>query len=350
MKGLKSTVIIFILQFIFCFAQAEEFRYTVIAEHGLSVRVEPNLVSEIITTLPFGALVHSENYGIYDKLDTIDGEIGFWLKIRHKDISGFMFSGYLISGDAFPLSRIDTIPFIIIDEWAQYSEKGKYSLGFYDPFRYSPNMYWYGIKVLDSTTIITKTNVVPEYNPNRWDQSDTIMFDVKLKVDNQENFDFVFGSKIEFTPSEIKSKKYFDLNSKIGLFIYPEQCQRIFPEINGYRLCGSENITDGRRTDEQIKRTYALELLYWKDTVTVINFDKIFNLQESARRHAQYRNPQLYWSGDINNDGHPDMIIKHNPMSEVYVMRSLHFVISQERNGKIEFYTTSTYLDYQIKE
>ena len=157
---MKSIILALSLLFTFCFVQAESFQYTVIAENGLSVRTKPSIESEKITTVPFGELVWSENPGVYDKLDTINETIGFWLKIGYRDISGYMFSGFLISGDIFPLSRVDTIPFIIIDEWAEYSEVGKFSPGFYDPYRYSPNFYWYGVKVMDTITIITKTNII----------------------------------------------------------------------------------------------------------------------------------------------------------------------------------------------
>ena len=345
---MKNILLILILQISYFFIQAEEFPYTVIAPNGLSVRAKPSVNSEQITTVPFGELVSSENYGTYDKLDTIDGTIGFWMKIKYKSISGFMFSGFLVSEDMFPLSREVSIPYIVLDEWAEYSETGTYCPGFYDPYRYSPNMFWYGIKVLDSTTIITKTNVIPEYNPNRWDKSDTIMFDVKLKVDNQENFDFVFGSKLKIKPCEIKSKKYYGLDSKVGIFIYPEQIIMIDPVNAGYSLQGSETVSIVESSENKINRKYAINLLHYSDTILNVNMNKVFNLRRSARIHAGYKNPQLIWSGDINNDGNPDFILKHQTMKDSCGSESfLYFVISQVENGIIEYYETSTGIDVQ---
>jgi len=174
------------------------------------------------------------------------------------------------------------------------------------------------------------------------------MFDVKLKVDNQGNFDFVFGSKYEFEPLEIKSRKYYGLDSKIGLFIYPEQKQRIDPVTKGYKLCGSEKISVLENTDNKFNRTYTINLLHWKDTILIRNMNKILELHEPARKHALYKDPQLFWSGDLNNDGHPDLVLKHRPMKDSCgSIPFLYFLISQEQNGKVEYYATSTGIDFQ---
>jgi len=344
---MNKPIIILILLLSFYIAKAEGWTYTVIASNGLSIRESPNIDSDKITIVPFGELVQSSNHGVSDKLDTIGGTIGFWMKIKYKDISGFMFSGFLVSEDVFPLSRADTIPYVIIDEWVEYSEAGKYSPGFYNPSYYIPNMYWYGIKVMDTTTMITKTNVIPEYNPNRWNKTDTIFFDVKLKVDNQEDFDFVFGTKHEIESGEIKSNKYYGLNSKIGLFIYPEQFVRIHPFNAGYQLNGSETITLLKNAENNIKRKYTLDLLHYGDTILVKNINNVFDLNRPARMHAGFKNPQLFWSGDINNDRNPDLILKYRMMHESAGESGLYCIISQVENGKIEYYAITTRIDDQ---
>jgi hypothetical protein len=328
-------------------ANAEEWTYTVVATNGLSIKETPSIDSDQITTVPYGELVKSENYGVYDKLDTINGTVGFWLKIKYKNISGFMFSGFLVAEDVFPLSRADTIPYVLIDEWAEYSEGGKFCPGFYNPSHYIPNFYWYGIKVLDTTTIITKTNVIPEYNPNRWNKNDSIMFDVKLKVKNQNSFDFVFGSKYEIEPHEINSVKYFGLDSKIGIFIYPEQSVRIHPTNAGYELNASETISILNNSENIIKRKYTLDLLHYGDTIFIKNMTKVFDLNRPARIHAIFKNPQLFWSGDINNDKVPDLILKHRIMHESGGESGLYCIISQVDNGKTEYYAITTRIDDQ---
>jgi hypothetical protein len=344
---MKNVFLVFLLLISIHVIKAEAWAFTVIAEHGLSIRTKPNLESKIISTVPFGEIVLSENPNSSSHLDTIDGEIGYWLKVRYNQQTGFMFTGFLVFGDVFPLSRADTIPYVIIDEWAEYSEEGKYCPGFYDPSHYIPNFYWYGIKNLDTTTIITSTIVLPEYNPNRWNKDDKIQFDVKLRVENQKSFDFVFGSKYKLEPCEIKSNKYFGLDSKIGVFIYPEQSVRIQPFITGYRIHGSEEINLLKGSENKINRKYTLDLIRYTDTILIKNMNKVFELNRPARIHAEFENPTLYWSGDINNDGNPDLILKRRTMSESYAGGRLHLIISQVENGKIEYYATSTGIDDQ---
>jgi len=344
---MKNLLIILVLLLSFYNTKAEEWIYTVIASNGLSIRKYPDIDSKKISIVPFGELVRSNDPGISDNLDTIGGTIGFWMKIKYKDITGFMFTGFLVSEDVFPLSRADTIPYVIIDEWAEYTVAGKYSPGFYNPAYFIPNMHYYGIKVLDSITIITKTSVIPEYNPNRWSSTDSITFDVKLKVHNQENFDFVCGSKLEIKPGVIKSKKYYGQDLKVGKFIYPEQILRIDPINAGYSLKGSENISLTENSENEINRKYALSLLHYGDTILTVDMNKVGNLPSSARIHSLYKNPQLMWSGDINNDGKPDFILKHKTMKDTCGSESfLYLVISQVDNGT-KYYETITGIDDQ---
>ena len=74
---------------------------------------------------------------------------------------------------------------------------------------------------------------------------------------------------------------------------------------------------------------------------------KVFDLNRPAKIHARFKNPQLFWSGDINNDKVPDLILKYRIMHESVGDSGLYCIISQVKNGKIEYYAITTRIDDQ---
>ncbi|MCT8335869.1 SH3 domain-containing protein [Leptospira sp. 85282-16] len=79
------------------------------ANGGLRIRKLPDINSEKIGLIPDGSVI--ESYGDVLQEMAIDGKNGKWMKIKHYDIVGYSFSGFLIHEDAFtnPIENEKTI-------------------------------------------------------------------------------------------------------------------------------------------------------------------------------------------------------------------------------------------------
>ena len=84
-------------------AKANAEPFTILAKSGLNVRKKPNPKSEKVGALPFGTVVEAEidyesdigyNRRYKHFSEVIEGKQGFWMKISHGKVEGYIFSGF----------------------------------------------------------------------------------------------------------------------------------------------------------------------------------------------------------------------------------------------------------------
>lgn len=103
MKKLIQLILLILLS-----AKSNAETFTILAKSGLNVRKEPNATAEKLGSLPFGTVVDAEiNYETdlanrcqYKHFsEIIEGKRGFWMKISHGQLEGYIFSGFGLVGE-----------------------------------------------------------------------------------------------------------------------------------------------------------------------------------------------------------------------------------------------------------
>ena len=293
---------------------------TVIAESGLRLRKGASLKSEVLKVVEFGEIVWSKRYCSFNypthfanDMIEIDGKKGFWMKVRYGKIWGYMFSAYLVAGDIFPYCRNDTVDNVVVGEIFVFDDADVYRPGSFDYRLYTPRLNWYGVVLNKTNILISKVHVTPIYNDDRWDENDTSLFDVGLQVENDEEYDFLFGSKKELEAGIIELNFYQNCEGEVGVFLYPEQEFKIPFGKKQYVFRAYEDVVVDEK--QQIVRRYTISLFVGRgDEVKILNKEVVLKLHGDAKRNAAYKNPKLYWSGDLNQDGDLDFIFLVTPM------------------------------------
>lgn len=349
---MKKIIIVFLSIVYSQIAFADMCTLTVVAESGLSLRKEANLKSERLKVVKFGETVLADgicnfNYPRFtDSIIEIDGLKGFWMKVRFEKTWGYMFSGYLVIGDVFPYSRNDTISNVILDEIFSYEDEGIYKIDSFNYQFYSPKLNWYGVKVNETSTSISKTVVTPIYNNDRWDKDNESLFHVYLQVANDEQYDFLFGTKKELQPGIIESNYHQNCEDKVGVFLFPEQEFSVDFNKRRYNFKAHEDITKDKK--QQIRREYTINLFIWRDEIEIVNKKNILNLYGDAKTNVVYKNPRLYWSGDLNKDGNLDFVFEVSPMADKCgAYQYLKFLYSdKDNNGKVVYKANNDILEF----
>lgn len=319
---MKKTLILITLIILSVKSYAEHF--TILAKSGLNVRKEANAKSEKIGFLPFGTVVETEiNYetdiGYNNKYthfsEVIEGKQGFWMKISHGKIKGYIFSGFGLIGE-WVVNATE------INRDYRLLRVGQYC----DPINYDPNLNWFALTQANGKLSIKKSEVtlrlVHEFNEQDT-MGDENEFWSELPMIVQSNIKdtvlFLIGTKFKMEEGVLFSQlvsNHWGFSGD-GIFLFPEQTYPFHFGGKNYQFRAFERVTLTKKKPDGYLKNYQLELkTIDKEEVKKYNFSKELQLEETAERHCNYQTPQLIMIGDINKDGLPDFMYYSFTMSD----------------------------------
>lgn len=319
---------------------------SVISQTGLNMRSGASLDSEIITTIPFGTSIRSYLDGKIK--DTINGFIDNWTKIEFAGKEGYAWEQFL-STYSFVVSEKYNNEYRIIREGLICGEVS-----------FSPEYNWYGIYKgkSDETQEIRKVEVNilfpellhPEERPKYFDDEYYERGQMHYISTNQDTkFEFLIGTINELDEGLINGHlfDYYYINpDNPPIFVYPEK-----PEI--IQIKNLNTVTFISRDVPFLKDTakfevssyYKLMLLNGKhnesratdyNNYQVLNSELEF-MYANGSRHASFKNPTIFWYGDIDSDDKMDFIFySHNMVEHGGIECIFHlFLSSKAKNGEI---------------
>ncbi len=304
----RVIIIIVGLLFITLSSKGQRFPGYTLAKPSLNLRATPTSSSDILTTIPYGTKVM---YHLGGKPDTLNGEKNEWYKIEYDSISGFVWGKYLSSNKN-----------LILDY-------GSLLVG-QDGSKYNPDLNWYGISETDVEGICQMKKVdislVELYDeidgnlPNR----------VKINIEGKTLF--LFGTKKDLSSKEIpgislrpeynKDGGQKDFEKQIqNSFLYPEQIMNLkLSGITSQMQIKAKDAPYLDSTDNHLYTRYELELaesFYYYGTTKAQNItSEIPFINAPAFQCAVYKNPRIYWYGDLDQDQKIDLVIKTSLMSD----------------------------------
>lgn len=318
---MKKIINVIILILISVDSNAESF--TILAKSGLNVRKEPHSKSEKVGTLPFGTVVEAEiNYetdieynGRYKHFsEVIEGKQGFWMKISHGKIEGYIFSGFGLIGEWVVNSTE-------INKDYRLLRAGQYC----GAINYDPKLNWFALIKVNGKLSVKKSEVtlrlVHEFN-----EQDTLgeeneywtQFPLIVKSNLKDTVLFLIGTKTDLEEGAIFSQYFANLwGYSVGeKFLFPEQTYSFYFEGKSYQFHAFEGVKLTQDNPDGYVKSYQLELnTSVNRDVKRYNLSPELNLKETAEKHCYYKTPQLILVGDINKDGLPDFIYYSHSMT-----------------------------------
>lgn len=73
-------------------------RFRIVSKSGLNLRDAPNLKAKVKTVIPF--LSTGTVTSVNQTIETIQGRTGYWLQVSYKDKMGWLFSGFVLTGES----------------------------------------------------------------------------------------------------------------------------------------------------------------------------------------------------------------------------------------------------------
>ncbi len=330
------------------FCQEEEQYYTVVAPSGLSLRDGPGLEHNRISALPFGTQVdpNSEEGFIYwsEDQDTIDQRVGSWLPVATESgEEGYLFSGYLKNGPLF-------IPSTEINDEYRIEGPGLHC----EPVNYDPDMHWYAFQFdmekgeVSLQTVSTSLDFSTVLDPEEMEFAYAGAGDyVNLNIDSYDGLALLLlGTQEQLELDQLPTMPAHTdrefLYGYWGRTLYPYEKHSLeWSQGQGaiYVLEGEEELrvlTDTPNAPE-IQRIYQLQLRYYYGrNRSRINLTKVLGLEEWFSGEHQYDflpmyHPRLTWHGDLNADGHPDLLFYLPNTSECCGgFEEYHLLMSEE--------------------
>jgi len=303
---------------------AEVWPYTVMAPSGIFLREGPSKTSKRLLSLPFGSVVYEINaempYYRFSDMDTImiEGILGHWMKVKTQSNEGFVFSGYVISGECI-LPTTDGVnkDYQLVRSGIQWSR-----------ITFDPKLNWYMLDQNNKNQPIKRVTVSIQtwQTFKEYERVEAEFYSFKILVNGRDTTCWLLGSKEElatghafsfFTPDPLVT---FDFDQ--GLFLYPTQ---YFSLTNGnieFRISGKENIFLDRHEEEGYRREYGM---FYTRTDFQSGYPPVPNefdltpylqIEGSAEHQHSFHTPSLVWTGDINGDHELDFILLTSPAHE----------------------------------
>lgn len=283
----------------------------VISPNGLSIRSQPNLKSKKLAVVPFGKRVQVENdknYGCdtIGKYDFAWGASinesflisGHWVKVKYKNIQGFMFGAYLSDAPQISNYKSKTINSLNKD-FALFYPGVSCSMN----INFQPNMKWYGIYKKNGIYNLKKTSI-SFYRT--YSEATNEMSDFGVSTSDNQNLLFIIGSKKSLKEKIIKGEE-------------------------------SENFTHSfeqyKEKDFETIKKYGLE-------IKKVGNPSRFSIKLNRGSKSQILNPKkmniahalsIKWIGDLDDDGHLDFIFLY----EGDIMQSILYLSSAAKDGEI---------------
>ncbi len=316
--------LLFIIIMSYCSSVDGPEKHTVMAISGLNLREEANKNSKVLKTLEFGSIIYSgvchagpndmDNW--YTK-DTIDGVVGYWIDAESKEfeLEGYLFSPYVYYGELVDRE--------ISENEIRFSHEGINS----GEFDYHPNLHWYGVYREENSINIERINIEIQLSKVKFDSSfsDLVSNDyesVIIKTNKSKRADFIIGTntyhfKEGARPTIYEAKEIGYTASCENGFLYPTMKKHFYFKDRSYIIKGIENV-EIDSVSYKIRKRYDIQFEIWgKDKIDYSkSISSDLNFCCNADRHTTYQTPQLYWMGDINNDGILDCIVYQHTMTE----------------------------------
>ena len=336
MKKIISIVLLLLLS-----AETNAGSFTILAKSGLNVRKEPNSKSEKVGMLPFGTVVEAEiNYGsdidykyrYKHSSEVIEGKQGFWMKISHGKIEGYIFSGFGLIGE-WVVTPTE------INKAYRLLRVGQYC----DAINYDPKLNWFALTSANGKLTFKKSDVtlrlIHEFN-----EQDTLgeendfwsEYPLIVKSNLKDTVLFLIGTKTNLEEGAIFSQ--FVANqwgySQDEKFLFPGQTHSFYFEGKNYQFHAFERVKLTKDNPDGYVKNYQIELnVRVNQDVKKYNLSKELELEDTAERHCNYKTPQLILVGDINKDGLPDFIYYSHTMSDGRgVCWEYHLFLSDKSN------------------
>lgn len=336
---MKKIIKIAILILLSAKANAESF--TILAKSGLNVRKEPNSKSEKIGILSFGTIVEAEmdydsdidyKYRYKHFSEVIEGKQGFWMKISHGKIEGYIFSGFGLIGEWV------VKPTEINNDY-RLLRVGQYC----DAINFDPKLNWYALTKTNGKLSVKKSEVTLKL-AHEFSEQDTLgeeneywtEFPLKVQSNLKDTVFFLIGTKTNLEEGAVFSQfvaKQWGYSESEN-FLFPEQSYGFYFEGKNYQFHAYEGVNLTKENPEGFIKKYQLELNISVHRETKkYNLSKELELEETAARHCNYKTPQLILVGDINKDGLPDFIYYSHTMNDSCgVCWEYHLFLSDKSN------------------
>lgn len=267
---------------------------TVVSTTGLNMRSAPNLQSKVLASVPYGAKVEilsSESFGLdtvgfhtyhsefRGKKESYKNDVsGYWLKVKHGNISGYMLDAYL--GRIEPLREEHKG---LNQDYIYLQPRGDC----YDNFYYNLSMHWYGF--YESENGIDVRPVEVSFFYGQWEE---LYRPCMISANDNEDLVFMLGSK---QPIKMKTTQNI-LYSKYQLQTIPDRDSRqklLFEILSKQGIYQELVVEDGLSYNR-----YFME----RDGIKQ-------QLDEKFTYHEGDFN--VSWIGDIDGDGKNDYIFNY---------------------------------------
>ncbi len=301
--------------------------FTVLAKSGLNVRKGPSASSAKTGYLPFGTVVEADiqydsdiiphsGYLYSHFSEVIEGNRGFWVKIRHKKTEGFIFSGFGLVGEwAVPSSEINK-DFRLLEVGATCN-----------PVNYDPGLHWYALTKNKDKMEIKKSDVTLKLI-HSFTEKDTLgdqyaewkTYPIVVSSNLTDTVVFLIGSRKELPEKEVFASllgttRNYKHEAK---FLYPEEIYSTYYNGTSYAFRAFENVMLTRGNPEGYLKQYQIEfsINMHRSNQQTFNISTDLGFLDAGQRHAQYKTPQLVWIGDLNSDGLLDFIYYSHSMTD----------------------------------
>lgn len=293
---MKNLIAIVLLAFSLTQSGAQEYKfyphygheYKVTARSGLNLRSKPNLSSPIITKVDYAETVkleHKDDYG-YALIDSIVTESsakyyskGFWIKVNHNGVSGFMNTAYLYpvykNYGNYEIEKTMNQDYVLL----------KPGFGCRDNIVKGINDFiWYGLYQKGAEVSLKKIKF-------EFFRSDGEMSDLSVVAKDDKNLNYIIGSK------------------------KPLQVGPIVGKMNNHHFFKDEEVSDtlervsfqNEYCQVKIKGIYHT----WQSNKGRIEkYHKLYKVYAHLDGNTQLLNEMGYinWVGDIDQDGYMDYI------------------------------------------
>lgn len=91
--------------------EANPQRFRIVSKSGLNLRDAPNLKARVKTVIPF--LAPGTVTAVKQSVEKIQGRTGYWLQVSYRDKTGWLFSGFVLTGDSDEATTLRTEKFDI---------------------------------------------------------------------------------------------------------------------------------------------------------------------------------------------------------------------------------------------
>lgn len=295
-----------------------QFNYkTVIGEPYLSLRKGPKLNSKLLKKIPFGTRVKVKDQEI--PKDTINDFIGSWKEVYFDGITGYCWDQYLSNQ---PIKKFDSL---------KQSYLITYEGMICGDISYDIGLNWYGLYE-------TKN---PDYQELRKIEVELVLWqklsktqldsefkgqffgDYYLKTDQDEQSIFLIATKKILQEKLIPGSLVSPINkgNNENAFLYPEQIRtynvdsgRISLSFKGYQLAYFDSATTTINQEYQLVIKKNKSEMYSQpgtkqQIITAEDIPLMKTYSGGVWLNAVYKNPNMYWVGDLDDDKQLDFAI-----------------------------------------